>query len=257
MDEIAFEIINDAIFSKTISSNKLGKISRRLQNSNIYLPILKKSAPLTPFPLLLFSWSLMKVSYLLLILITVTLAGTLFFGIGPLLGNLHDFSPTDPIKIEVVSFSAGDRYNDSLRFQDNILILRHAGGSPVSLDAVSIQITGKGNVYSGIPGSGGRMIYGDVLVYYEHINSSRKNSGFVRNNRETLRDGLWSPGEILILTGNDSLNSTVSSVFASVNGNSDTSNNYGFSSNQTLEIRIYQKNRAGNPRLVLKKEAAV
>jgi hypothetical protein len=199
----------------------------------------------------------MQVSSLLLILITISLAGALFLGVGPLLGNLHDFSPAAPIKIEVVSFSAGDRYNDSLRFQDNILILRHAGGSSVSLDAISIQITGKGNVYSGIPGSGGRMIYGDVLVYYEHINSNRKNSDFGRNNRETLRDGFWSPGERLVLTGNDSLNTTVSSVFASANGNSETSNNYGFSSNQTLEIQIYQKNRAGNPQLVLKKEAAV
>ncbi|MDR0768227.1 MAG: hypothetical protein LBE57_07405 [Methanosarcinales archaeon] len=199
----------------------------------------------------------MQVSSLLLILITFSLAGALFLGIGPLLGNVYDFSPAAPIKIEIVDFSGGDRYNDSSRFQDNILVLRHAGGSSVSLDSVSIQITGKGNAYSGIPGSGGRMIYGDISVYYEHINSSRKNSDFERNNRETLKDGFWSPGETLTLTGNDSLNTTVSSVFVSVNGESGTSNNYGFSSNQTLEIRIYQKNRMGNPQLVLKKETAV
>lgn len=178
-------------------------------------------------------------------------------GAGAVLGNIQDLSLTSPVKIEIVDFSGGDRYNDSTRFQDNILILKHAGGSSVSLESVSIQIAGKGNAYLGIPGSGGKLVYGDVLVFYENISSGKKNSDFEKNNKEMLKDGFWSAGEKLILSGNDSLNASASSVFVSVDGAAGTSNNYGFSSNQTLEIRIYRKNKAGIPQLVLKKEAAV
>lgn len=199
----------------------------------------------------------MQISSLLLILITFSLGGVLFLSAAAVFGNFYDLSPAAPVKIEIIEFSGGDRYNDSVRFQDNILILKHAGGSTILPDAAVIQIEGKGNAYLGIPGSGGKMVYGDLFVYYENIGSGKKNADFEKNNRETLRDGVWSSGEILVLTGNDSLNTTVSSVFVSVNEDAETSNNYGFSSNQTLEIRIYQKNKAGNLQLVLKKEAAV
>lgn len=199
----------------------------------------------------------MQISSLLLILISFSLGGALILGAGAVLGNIQDLSLTSPVKIEIVDFSGGDRYNDSTRFQDNILILKHAGGSSVSLESVSIQIAGKGNAYLGIPGSGGKLVYGDVLVFYENISSGKKNSDFEKNNKEMLKDGFWSAGEKLILSGNDSLNASASSVFVSVDGAAGTSNNYGFSSNQTLEIRIYRKNKAGIPQLVLKKEAAV
>lgn len=199
----------------------------------------------------------MQISSLLLILISFSLGGALILGAGAVLGNIQDLSLTSPVKIEIVDFSGGDRYNDSTRFQDNILILKHAGGSSVSSELVSIQIAGKGNAYLGIPGSGGKLVYGDVLVFYENISSGKKNSDFEKNNKEMLKDGFWSAGEKLILSGNDSLNASASSVFVSVDGAAGTSNNYGFSSNQTLEIRIYRKNKAGIPQLVLKKEAAV
>ncbi|MBZ3936194.1 hypothetical protein [Methanimicrococcus blatticola] len=199
----------------------------------------------------------MQISSLLLILISFSLGGALILGTGAVLGNIQDLSLTSPVKIEIVDFSGGDRYNDSTRFQDNILILKHAGGSSVSSESVSIQIAGKGNAYLGIPGSGGKLVYGDVLVFYENISSGKKNSDFEKNNKEMLKDGFWSAGEKLILSGNDSLNASASSVFVSVDGAAGTSNNYGFSSNQTLEIRIYRKNKTGIPQLVLKKEAAV
>ncbi|MDV0445428.1 hypothetical protein MmiAt1_10060 [Methanimicrococcus sp. At1] len=199
----------------------------------------------------------MNISSSLLILITFLLGGALFLSMGAVLGNISDFSPTSPVKIEIVEFSGGDRYNDSMRFQDNNLVLKHAGGSAVSADSISVQISGKGNAYLGIPGSGGKLVYGDISVYYEHINIGKKNSDFEKNNKEMLRDGVWSPGEMLVLTGNDSLNSSVSSVFVSADGEPETSNNYSFSSNQTLEIRVYQKNKAGNSQLVFKKETAV
>ncbi|WNY29207.1 hypothetical protein MmiEs2_14310 [Methanimicrococcus stummii] len=198
----------------------------------------------------------MKFSSLILILITFSIGGALFLSVGAVFGN-YDLSPNTPVKIEIVDFSGGDRYNDSVRFQDNVLVLKNAGGSTLPIDSVSIQISGKGNAYSGIPGSGGKLVYGDISVYYEHIGSGKKNTDYGKSNSETLKDGFWSPGEMLVLTGNDSLNTTVSSVFVTADGESETSNNYGFSSNQTLEIRIYQKNKAGNPQLVFKKETAV
>jgi hypothetical protein len=85
------------------------------------------------------------------------------------------------------------------------------------------------------------------------LNTDKKNSQFEKNNRETLKDGLWSSGEILILTGNDSKNSTSSSVFVSVNGDAGTSENYGFSSQTAAEVSVFQ-NSAKNKHLLFKKE---
>lgn len=199
----------------------------------------------------------MQISSLLLILISFSIGGALILSAGTVLGNIQSLSPAAPVKIDVVDFSGGDRYNDSMRFQDNRLILKHAGGPSVSLADVSVQIAGKGNAYLGIPGSGGKMAYGDVSVRYENIGGDQKNSDFEKNNKGLLEDGFWSSGETLVLSGNDSLNASVTSVFVSVDGETGTSNNYGFSSNQTLEIRIYRMNKAGNPHLLLKKETAV
>ncbi|MDR2944589.1 MAG: hypothetical protein LBU81_05880 [Methanosarcinales archaeon] len=199
----------------------------------------------------------MQISSLLLILILFSIGSILILGAGDVLGNFRDLSPAAPVKIDVIDFSGGDRYNDSMRFQDNILVLKHAGGSPVPLDAVSVQVRGNGNAYFGIPGSGGKLVYGGLLVRYENISGGKKNSYFEKNNKEMLKDGFWSSGEMLILSGNDSLNTSVSSVFVSVDGEPKTSNNYGFSSNQILEIQIYQANKEGNPRLIAKKETSV
>lgn len=199
----------------------------------------------------------MKISSLLLILITFLLCGAFFLNTGAVFGIIQDSSFSSPVKIDVVSFSGGDRYNDTVRFQDNVFVLKHAGGSPVSPESVSVRVTGTGNSYQGIPGSNGKLVYGDVSVFYENLSLGLKNKDFEKNNRETLKDGLWSSGETLILTGNDSLNSSASSVFVTVDGLSDTSNNYGFSSGTTAEIQIYQKNRAGIPQRIFKKEIIV
>jgi len=199
----------------------------------------------------------MNFSSFLLLLITFLLGSALFLSAGSAFGFFSDLSLAGPVKIEVVEFSGGDIYNDSTRFAENTLILKHCGGNKLPLDSVSIQISGKGNAYSGIPGTDGKMHYGDVSVFYEHLNKSQKNSDFEKNNKGTLKDGFWTSGETFLLTGNDSLNSTVSSVFVSVGEQTNTSNNYGFSSNQTLEIRIYQKNKAGKSQLILKKEIDV
>lgn len=200
---------------------------------------------------------MMNLSSLLLVLITTVLAGTLFLSAGFFFDNGFDASSASSAKIEVVRFSGGDRYNDSVRFQDNVLILKHAGGTPFPPDSVSVRIAGKGNAYSGIPGSNGFLVYGDLIVFYENLSAAQKSRAFEQNNREMLKDGVWSAGEILILTGNDSLSGSISSVTVLADGQNGLSNNYGFSSGQSAEIQIYHKNTAGRRQLVLKTKTSI
>ena len=192
----------------------------------------------------------MNLSSVFLLFLTVSLCGILVLNSSAFTN--YDVGQPSPIKIEIEAVSGGDRYNDTARFQDNVLILRHAGGKSVPLDSLSVQIVGIGNSYRGIPGSGGEFLFGDLVVYYEHLNIDKKNPQFEKNNRETLKDGLWSSGEILILTGNDSKNSSSTSVFVSVNGDSGTSQNYGFSSQTAAEIFVFQ-NSAQSKHLLFKK----
>jgi len=193
----------------------------------------------------------MNLSSFLLILITVVMCGSIALGSGALLTN-SDISVSAPAKIEVVQITAGDRYNDTLRFQDNVIILKHAGGSPLPLDSISVQVIGTGNAYKGIPGSGGRLVYGDIEIYYENLSADKKNTCFKKNNAEMIKDGVWSSGELLILTGNDSLNASTPGISVTVNGENGMSNNYGLSAGTDAEISIYQTNNLGK-RLIYKK----
>jgi len=193
----------------------------------------------------------MNLSSLFLLFLTVSLCGILVLNSGAFTN--YDIGQPSSIKIEIEAVSGGDRYNDTVRFQDNILVLRHAGGQSIPLDSISVQIVGTGNSYKGIPGSGGEFLFGDLVVYYEHLNIDKKNQQFEKNNRETLKDGLWSSGETLLLTGNDSKNSSSTSVFVYVNGDVDTSNNYGFSSQTTAEISVFQNSAQGKQFLFKKK----
>ncbi|MCL2863293.1 MAG: type IV pilin [Methanimicrococcus sp.] len=193
----------------------------------------------------------MNLSSYLLILITVIMCGSIALSTGSLLTSA-DVSFSAPAKIEVVQITAGDRYNDSLRFQDNIIILKHAGGSPLPLESVSVQIAGSGNSYKGTPGSGGRIVYGGIDIHYENLMPDQKDACFGKNNAEMIKDGFWSSGEILILTGNDSKNASAPGISVSVDGDYGTSNNYGLSAGTKAEISVYQTNTNGK-RLIFKK----
>ena len=197
----------------------------------------------------------MNLSSLILLFLTVAVCGMI--ALNSSVFASYDLGQQSPVKIEVEAVSGGDRYNDTVRFQDNILILRHAGGRSLPLNSTFVQIIGTGNSYKGIPGSGGEILFGDLVICYEHLNVDLKTQQFEKNNRETLKDGLWSSGEVIILTGNDSKNSSSTSVFVSVNGDTDTSNNYGFSSQTNVEITVYQKISANNKRLLFKKDISV
>jgi len=194
-------------------------------------------------------------SVLLILALIVLVSGLLFFYLSP----MFEFGISDPSSpvIRVESFSGGSRYADSTRFQDNVLVLRHAGGPPLLLESVSVQLTGKGNSYKGFPGSGGEMIFGDVCVSYEHLGADKKNSQYQKNNAGTLIDGYWSSGEILILTGNDSYNTTHSSVLTSVGSETATSNNYGFSTNTDVEIIVFRLDQNGSKQIIMKKTQKV
>ena len=197
----------------------------------------------------------MNLSSLILLFLTVAVCGMI--ALNSSVFASYDIGQQSPVKIEIEAVSGGDRYNDTARFQDNVIVLRHAGGRSLPLDSTTVQIIGTGNSYKGIPGSGGELLFGDLVVSYEHLTTDLKNQQFEKNNRETLKDGLWSSGEIIILTGNDSKNSSSTSVFVSANGDAGTSNNYGFSSQTNAEITVYQKISATHKRLLFKKEISV
>ena len=179
------------------------------------------------------------------------MCGSVALSSGNVLAN-SDISFSAPAKIEIVQITAGDRYNDTLRFQDNTIILKHAGGDPLALDSVSVQVLGTGNSYKGIPGSGGRLAYGGIEIRYEDLAANKKNICFGKNNAEMIKDGFWSSGEILILTGNDSLNASSPGIYVAIDGDSGTSNNYGLSAGTKAEISVYQTNNIGK-RLIFKK----
>ena len=138
------------------------------------------------------------------------------------------------IEIEVIE-------NYGTEYHDINIKLRHKSGDSLVLDSTNIILSGYGSSYVGAVGSGGYTEYGDVTVKYTHILCDGKVSKYKSTNA-ALNDGLWSTGEQLTIDGDDSINGTdASSVSVSVNGISNTSNNYGFKSGTTVTIKIFDK----------------
>lgn len=75
------------------------------------------------------------------------------------------------------------------------------------------------------------------------LSQERKNQKYyVANNNATLEDGSWDIGERLILCGQDSpKKSAKSSVVVSVNGNGNTSDNYGFKAGTEITLKIIDR----------------
>lgn len=143
-------------------------------------------------------------------------------------------TPAAVIEIEEVE-NYGPEYHDI-----NIR-LWHKSGDSLALDSTNIILSGYGSSYIGVVGSGGYTEYGDVTVKYTHLLYAGKVSKYESTN-SVLNDGLWSTGEQLILNGDDSILGTdASTVLVSVNGISNTSNNYGFKSGTTVTIKIFDK----------------
>lgn len=130
--------------------------------------------------------------------------------------------------------------SERARLEENQIVLMHGGGDPLPLDSISIKISGSGNSYQGIPGHDGGPLRGDLSVFYRDLGSEGKNSTcYLEHNRDTLEDGLWDVGERLVLCGQDSAVGTIeSSVKASVNGDDNTSDNYGFKSGSEITLMV-------------------
>jgi len=177
---------------------------------------------------------------LLLLAVTILLASIITISVFS-----NSYSPIDSkplmakIKIESCEGGLSNRNNsEGASFETNHIDIIHEGGNPLPLNDVSIKISGYGNCFQGIFGAG-RMKPGDVEVSYYTLNSTGKNPKYKSRNREVLKDNYWSVGEKLILYGNDSaVSSITSSVKANINGDSNSSDNYGFKANSKITLRV-------------------
>lgn len=124
-------------------------------------------------------------------------------------------------------------------FDKNFIYLEHTGGDSLQAESTNIVISGDGSSYIGVVGHGGSTHYGDVLISYDNLLFDGKESVYSSRN-SALSDGQWSAGEELILNGQDAISSgSASSVYVSIGGNADTSNNYGLKENSKVTIKIF------------------
>lgn len=175
---------------------------------------------------------------LLLILLTILLAG---ITVSAVYGKDYSSSlkPAPMAVIEIESVVGG--VPDKVQYKENFIVLVHKGGDSLQKDSTKIIITGEGSGYTGVFGSGKKR-YGELSVLYENIEYGGKISQYKKRNGG-LSDGLWSSGEKLVLNGYDGINgTTASSVLVSINGMSNTSNNYGLKENSVVTIKVFDRN---------------
>jgi len=183
------------------------------------------------------------VGSLLLLLITFLLVGAVISSLN-LSGSRTNLQP--PVANIDLESCEGGLYGvgstaDRVRCEENRIVLMHEGGDSLSLDSISIKIYGYGNSYRGIPGhEGSSSLSGELSVLYLDLSPAGKNSTcYAVNNNATLEDGSWDVGERLVLCGQDSaIGAVKSSVKVSVDGNDNTSDNYGFKQGTEITLKI-------------------
>ncbi len=174
--------------------------------------------------------------------------------------DFFNFSSTcKNVKIDIISSEGGLRYDSPpVRFSENKIVLNHSGGDNLNTNNVEILITGFGNTFSGIPGeSGSGLIVDNISVYYKNISFSGKNSSYETLNNN-LKDGIWSAGEFLYLSGNDSCPGECDSGVFVLTSSETTysgkiSGNYGFKSGSRINLYIFY-NESGERILLSEKE---
>lgn len=183
------------------------------------------------------------VGSLLLLLITFLLVGAFISSLN-LSGSRANLQPAianvDLESCEGGIYGTGPT-SKWVTFKENQIVLMHEGGDSLPLDSISIRISGYGNSFQGNISNGtGKRIEGDIEILYLDLSSKGKNSTcYAVNNKETLEDGSWDVGEMLVLCGQDSAVGTVkSSVKVSVGENSNTSDNYGFKDGTEITLKI-------------------
>lgn len=127
---------------------------------------------------------------------------------------------------------------ERVRLEENRIAFMHKGGDSLPLDSVSVRISGYGNSFKGEVGKGGTPVEGNTEVLYQHLSPKEKNDTYVDRNSAVLEDNLWGVGEKLTLCGQDSSKYINSSVKVSVNGDNDTSDNYGFKADSEIIVKI-------------------
>ncbi len=180
------------------------------------------------------------IASLLLLVLTVALVGTV--------ANVCDFSgssafsQTPVAKITIESCEGGlsnsGPPSERATFGKNNIVLMHEGGSNLPLDTTSIKISGYGNSYQGTANGSGRMLTGDMEVFYKNLSPKEKNTTYMKQNNATLNDDFWNTGEKLILHGRDSSKSIHSSVKVNVGELGETKNNYGFKTGSEITVRV-------------------
>lgn len=180
---------------------------------------------------------------LLLLLITFILVAAIVSSVA-LSGSRMNLQPP-VVNIDLESCEGGlygvGHSSHWVTFKENRIVLMHEGGDSLSPDSISIKISGYGNSFQGNISNGtGKRAEGNLEVLYMDLSQERKNQKYyVANNNATLEDGSWDIGERLILCGQDSPKKSVkSSVIVSVNGNDNTSDNYGFKAGTEITLKI-------------------
>ena len=174
---------------------------------------------------------------ILLILLTILLAGVT---VSVVYGKDYSTSlkPAPMAVIEIESMVGG--VPDKVKYEDNYIVLVHKGGDPLQIGSTRIIITGEGSSYTGVVGSGKKR-YGELSVIYEDLQYKGKILPYKKRNAD-LSDGAWSAGEELVLNGYDGINGTAaSSVRVSINGMSNTSNNYGLKENSVITVKVFDR----------------
>ncbi len=199
------------------------------------------------------------VGSLLMLLILVVLAGAVASSIINSFGSDASFQP--PVAMITLESCEGGLYGvgptaERAKLEENRIVLVHEGGDSLPLDAISIRVSGYGNSYQGDVGEGGTPLEGDTDVLYHNLGPEEKNGTYMARNNEVLKDGFWSTGEKLILCGQDSSTSTDSTVKVSVNGDSNTSDNYGFKAGSEITLMVIDiKNRLLSEQTAIVKQA--
>jgi len=160
------------------------------------------------------------------------------------INNAFTKTPTAVIEIEGVVGVIPNPPNPG-GYDDNYIRLVHKSGDSLALDSTLIILSGEGSSHIGIvPNS--TKVEGNVIIRYVDLTTSGKTTSgkfpTYKKRNPSLDDNLWSTGEQLILRGDDSIDgSDASTVLVSVNGITDTRNNYGFKSDTTVTIKIFDK----------------
>lgn len=180
---------------------------------------------------------------LLMLIVLVALAGMAAISFSNI---ANEGKSTQPLmaKISLESCEGGlpnVGNSEKAAFENNKIMLINEGGNPLPLDAISIKISGYGKSYRPAfePGTKGYLTGNISLLYLDLSSQGKNDTCYDLNNKATLEDGSWNVGERLVLCGQDSaIGATKSSVKVSVDGDSDTSDNYGFKVGSEIILRV-------------------